>query len=193
MNRTPTLIKESIVMTMLFSTSSSYPQSVAGIHPMTVRPAVEELAPVVIGRGGYPSEKYHQDRFPITTVGNDEKDKLPFPVFALGRKSAPAPKREHKLHGNDQHWEEEPCHFPIDGLPYTFFNSMALRILVGCVCMWTIGGLVTWREDSKVPSYTLQEIFDLTLTHPSIIELGKGLIDEKVIPSRAIRVLRCMF
>jgi cobalt-zinc-cadmium efflux system outer membrane protein len=45
--------------------------------------------------------------------------------------------------------------------------------------MWTIGGTAAWGEDSKVPSYTLQEIIDLTLTHNPIIELSKGIIDEK--------------
>ena len=128
--------------------SSSYPQSVAGIHPVTVIPAVVELAPAANGRGGYPSSK-SQDRFPITNVGNDEKDKSPFPAFAVARRSAPARKREDKLHGNDQHGEEEPCHFPIYGLPYKFFNSMALRVLVGGVCMWAIGGTAAWGEDSR--------------------------------------------
>ncbi len=83
------------------------------------------------------------------------------------------------FHGNDLHGEEEPCHFPIYRLPYKFFNSMALRVLVGGVCMWAIGGTAAWGEDSKVPSYTLQEVIDLTLTHNPIIELGKGIIEEK--------------
>ena len=59
------------------------------------------------------------------------------------------------------------------------FNSLAARLLIGSVCMWAIGGTAAWGEDSKVPSYTLQEVIDLTLTHNPIIELGKGLIDEK--------------
>lgn len=73
------------------------------------------------------------------------------------------------------------------------FNSLASQLLIGVVCMWARDGLATWGEVSKVPFYTLKEIFDLTLTHPPIIELGKGLIDEKFIPSRAIRALRCMY
>ncbi len=59
------------------------------------------------------------------------------------------------------------------------FNSLASRLLIGSVCMWAIGGTAAWGEDSKVPSYTLQEIIDLTLTHNPIIELSKGIIDEK--------------
>ena len=59
------------------------------------------------------------------------------------------------------------------------FNSLAARLLIGSVCMWAIGGTAAWGEDSKVPSYTMQEVIDLTLTHNPIIELGKGLIDEK--------------
>jgi len=59
------------------------------------------------------------------------------------------------------------------------FNTLVSRLLIGCVCMWTIGGTAAWGEDSKVPSYTLQEIIDLTLTHNPIIELSKGIIDEK--------------
>jgi hypothetical protein len=39
---------------------------------MTGIPAVVELAPVAIGRGGYPSSK-QQDGFPIKNVGNDKR------------------------------------------------------------------------------------------------------------------------
>jgi hypothetical protein len=46
--------------------------SVAGIHLFAVIPAVSELAPAFIGRGGYPSER-KQPGFPIKDVGNDGK------------------------------------------------------------------------------------------------------------------------
>ncbi len=59
------------------------------------------------------------------------------------------------------------------------FNSLASWLLIGGVFMWAIGGAAAWGEDSKVPSYTLQEVIDLTLTHNPIIELGKGIIEEK--------------
>ena len=64
--------------------------------------------------------------------------------------------------------------------PRNLFNSMTLRLFVGCVCMWAMYETEAWGEDVKVPSYTLQEIIDLTLTHNPIIELGKGRIDEKI-------------
>ena len=66
-------------------------------------PAVVKLTPAAIGRGGYPSSVCHtcvfvagihlnnsQDRFPITNVGNDEEEWIPFPRL-----------RGDKLHGND--------------------------------------------------------------------------------------------
>ena len=59
------------------------------------------------------------------------------------------------------------------------FNPLASRLFIGGVCMWAISGAAAWGEDSKVPSYTLQEIIDLTLTHNPVIELGKGIIAEK--------------
>ena len=59
------------------------------------------------------------------------------------------------------------------------FNSLASWLLIGGVFMWAIGGTAAWGEDRKVPSYTLQEVIDLTLTHNPIIELGKGIIEEK--------------
>ena len=59
------------------------------------------------------------------------------------------------------------------------FNSLASRLFIGGVCMWAISGAAAWGEDSKVLSYTMQEVIDLTLAHNPIIELGKGIIDEK--------------
>ena len=91
-------------------------------------PPVVKLAPVAIGRGGYPSYFCHTcvsvagippkkrqprfpitnvgndndgDRFPIIDVGNDEKERFRFPIFTLARRSAIARKREDKLYGNN--------------------------------------------------------------------------------------------
>ncbi len=64
-------------------------------------------------------------------------------------------------------------------LSRNLFNLLAFWLFIGVVFMWAIGGTVAWAEDSKVPSYTLQEVIDLTLTHNPIIELSKGIIDEK--------------
>ena len=60
------------------------------------------------------------------------------------------------------------------------FPSMTLRLFIGCACMLAMYETEAWGENVKVPSYTLQEIIDLTLTHNPIIELGKGHIDEKI-------------
>jgi hypothetical protein len=49
--------------------------TVAGIHLFAVIPAVSELAPAFIGRGGYPSEG-RQPGFPIKNVENDEEEKF---------------------------------------------------------------------------------------------------------------------
>jgi cobalt-zinc-cadmium efflux system outer membrane protein len=56
---------------------------------------------------------------------------------------------------------------------------MVLRLFIACVCIGATYETEAWGEDAKVPSYTLQEIIDLTLTHNPSIELGKGFIDEK--------------
>ncbi len=63
--------------------------------------------------------------------------------------------------------------------PLKLFKTLALRLLVGCICLWAIVGIEAWAEEAEPRSYTLQEIIDLTLTHNPTIELGKGIIDEK--------------
>ncbi len=58
-------------------------------------------------------------------------------------------------------------------------NSLALRLFMGCVCMSVVSSPKSWAEEIEIPSYSLQEIIDLTLMHNPTIELGKGFIDQK--------------
>ncbi len=72
-------------------------------------------------------------------------------------------------------------------LPFNVSKLMTLRLFVGCVCMWAIVGSEVWGEENAVPSFSLQEIIDLTLTHNPTIELGKGFIDQKTGEERIAR------
>ena len=63
--------------------------------------------------------------------------------------------------------------------PLNFFQKFVSPLFIGCVCMGVLNGSEVWGEDVKVPSYTLQEIIDLTLIHNPTIKLGKGRIEEK--------------
>lgn len=58
-------------------------------------------------------------------------------------------------------------------------KSMTWGLFVGCVCLWAMVGTEAWGEENNVPSFSLQEIVDLTLIHNPTIELGKGVIDER--------------
>ena len=62
---------------------------------------------------------------------------------------------------------------------FKFLSSIALQVFIGGVSLWALGGAEVRGEDGKPPSYTLQEIVDLTLTHNPAIELGKGIVDQK--------------
>ena len=59
------------------------------------------------------------------------------------------------------------------------FSPFVPRLLMSCVCLWSLFGTETWAEDASVKSFTLQEIIDLTLTHNPTIEVSKGLLEEK--------------
>ncbi len=84
-----------------------------------------------------------------------------------------------RFHENDEMVQGNSTWFFIYGLIRKVFAPLGLPLLFWCGCMWAFIGNEVWAEGGKVPSYSLQEIIDLTLTHNPTIELGKGLIDQK--------------
>jgi len=60
-----------------------------------------------------------------------------------------------------------------------FFRKCIPSLLIGCLCLWVLQNTEVRGDDGRVPSFSLQEIIDLTLLHNPMIELSKGLIDEQ--------------
>ena len=58
-------------------------------------------------------------------------------------------------------------------------HFFALQVFCGCVCLWPFYSTEAFGEEVNIPSYSLQEIIDLTLMYNPTIELGKGFIDQK--------------
>ena len=62
---------------------------------------------------------------------------------------------------------------------FKLLNFIAQLVCILCVSLLAQSGAEVWGKDGKPPSYTLQEIVDLTLTHNPAIELGKGIVAQK--------------
>jgi len=102
-----------------------------------------------------------------------------------------------RFHGNDQHREQDSCYFLSYGLLSKFFNALAPRLLIGCICMWAIYGTEACSSDIPCPSNVriretkttpLSTAIPNNAMKPTLAEILKGsprIHKAKIPPDRA--------